>query len=258
MALGLVDESVYYIQSDYAGDPRQFYFGAKRAQRVQTLGTMNRRNYVKLVHGEKDQLMDERVAERLEKDRCESGDKLSEGYTYGFDEMRGGLNPGELGGGGGAITFNSPWRPRPTERSASMGDLTMAAAAPAVPGNSFSRMREEMIDKLPAHEPAVQVRSDFRSTIFWQPDIVTDKEGTAVVKVKYPDSLTGWKATARAVTEGNQFGIADAVVRTKQPLIVRLETPRFFVVGDQGDDFRRGEQQHRNPADVKVALESQT
>ena len=50
--------------------------------------------------------------------------------------------------------------------------------------------------------------------------------------MKYPDSLTDWKATARAVTEGNQFGIADTNTQTKQPLIVRLEAPRFFVVGD--------------------------
>ena len=81
-------------------------------------------------------------------------------------------------------------------------------------------------------EPAVVVRSDFRATVFWQPDIHTDQDGKATVKVKYPDSLTSWKATARAVTAVNQFGTADASTRTRQPLIVRLEAPRFFVVGD--------------------------
>src|SRR6185295_2979253 len=35
-----------------------------------------------------------------------------------------------------------------------------------------------------------------------------------------------------AATQGNQFGIANATARTKQPLIVRLQAPRFFVVGD--------------------------
>jgi hypothetical protein len=85
----------------------------------------------------------------------------------------------------------------------------------------------------PGQEPAVQVRSDFRSTILWQPDVKTDANGQATVKVKYPDSLTGWKATARAASSGNQFGIANATTRTKQPLIVRLQAPRFFVVGDQ-------------------------
>ena len=84
-----------------------------------------------------------------------------------------------------------------------------------------------------ARTAAVQVRSDFRSTIFWQPDVDTGKDGKVTIKVKYPDSLSGWKATARAVSEGNQFGIASANTHTKQPLIVRLEGPRFFVVGDK-------------------------
>jgi uncharacterized protein YfaS (alpha-2-macroglobulin family) len=82
-------------------------------------------------------------------------------------------------------------------------------------------------------EPAVQVRSDFRSTILWMPDVTTDANGNAIVKVKYPDSLTTWAATARAVTTTNQFGVGYASTRTKQPLIVRLEAPRFFVVGDK-------------------------
>ena len=61
----------------------------------------------------------------------------------------------------------------------------------------------------------------------------TDADGTATVKVKYPDSLTTWTATARVATAGNQFGFANTSTRTKQPLIVRLQAPRFFVVGDQ-------------------------
>ena len=84
-----------------------------------------------------------------------------------------------------------------------------------------------------SQEPAVQVRSDFRSTILWQPDVKTDADGIAIVKVKYPDSLTTWQATARVATAGNQFGIGNSATRTKQPLIVRLQAPRFFVVGDQ-------------------------
>jgi uncharacterized protein YfaS (alpha-2-macroglobulin family) len=85
----------------------------------------------------------------------------------------------------------------------------------------------------PGEQMAVQVRSDFRSTIVWLPDVTTDANGFATVKVKYPDSLTTWNATARAATAGSQFGIGNASTRTKQPLIVRLQAPRFFVVGDQ-------------------------
>jgi uncharacterized protein YfaS (alpha-2-macroglobulin family) len=81
-------------------------------------------------------------------------------------------------------------------------------------------------------EPAVQVRTDFRSSVAWEPNLVTDNQGRATVKLKYPDSLTGWKATARVASRANQFGVADATTRTKMPLIVRLQAPRFFVVGD--------------------------
>ena len=38
----MVDESVFYIQKDYACDPRQFYYGHKRGQYVQTSSTFNR------------------------------------------------------------------------------------------------------------------------------------------------------------------------------------------------------------------------
>ena len=81
--------------------------------------------------------------------------------------------------------------------AAEMSAPISAPATPPPPG------------QIPAGEPPVQVRSDFRSTVFWQPDVMTGKDGKATVKVTYPDSLTGWKATARAVTEANQFGIAE-------------------------------------------------
>ena len=54
VAVGLVDESVYYIQSDYAGDPKQFFFGTKRPQRTQTQSTFNQKSYAKLVEWEED------------------------------------------------------------------------------------------------------------------------------------------------------------------------------------------------------------
>ena len=100
------------------------------------------------------------------------------------------------------------------------------------------------------------VRSDFRSTVFWQPDVMTDKSGQATVKVTYPDSLTSWRATARAVTTANQFGIAQTTTRTRQPLIVRLEGPRFFVVGDTVTISAVVNNNTDKPFDAKVSLDA--
>jgi len=84
-----------------------------------------------------------------------------------------------------------------------------------------------------AAEPAaVQVRHDFRSTALWIPDLVTDDRGEAHIEVPFPDSLTGWRATARAADRRTRVGFGQATVRTRKPLLVRLETPRFLVVGD--------------------------
>ncbi|MCX7011868.1 MAG: hypothetical protein NTW86_04760 [Candidatus Sumerlaeota bacterium] len=78
-----------------------------------------------------------------------------------------------------------------------------------------------------------QVRTDFRSTVFWQPSIVTDADGQATVEITYPDSLTEWKATARAVDKETRVGWESAETRTKKDVIVRLQAPRFFVEGDE-------------------------
>jgi hypothetical protein len=235
VALSLVDESVFYIQSDYAGDPRQFYFGTKRAQQIQTQATMNQKGYAKLVVGENEQLIDERERERqnTSRDRRQAGleeyDKDFGGAL--FDEVEslgrkkseslGAFATGQAGSGGN--------RTRSLNAPASAAGLALGGEFKA----DVAKLAAEMPGQPPGGaEPAVQVRTDFRSTVFWQPDVKTDANGHATVKVKYPDSLTGWKATARAVTTESQFGIASATTRTKQPLIVRLQAPRFFVVGD--------------------------
>ena len=229
VALGLFDESVKYIQQDLAGDPRQFYYGTKRAETIQTQSTFSQKSYARLVEGTDKQLIDERMLEqqRLAGQRDGSANEIEEA-PKDLDDMRasGGVaRSGEfrtLAGAGAAkteSTVNGLMSAKPMNAPASAADAVSPIVAPQptpAPG-----------------EPAVQVRNDFRTTILWQPDVKTDANGNAIVQVKYPDSLTTWQATARVATTGNQFGIGNAATRTKQPLIVRLEAPRFFVVGDQ-------------------------
>ena len=57
-------------------------------------------------------------------------------------------------------------------------------------------------------------------------------DGRAQVSLNYPDSLTSWRATARAVSQSAQFGIATGGAKTRMPLLVRLQGPRFYLVGD--------------------------
>jgi uncharacterized protein YfaS (alpha-2-macroglobulin family) len=233
IALGLIDESVKYVQQDYAGDPRQFYYGTKRGQSVQTQSTFNQKSYARLVEGLDKQLVDEKVLAQQRKDAGESEERDDRSRL----EDRERRPSGTFGGARGDSISNF------AIDGVSAADQTVVLKSEAkgfangpVNGrnmSAFTMPGAPPPPPPPGQEPAVQVRSDFRSTILWQPNVMTDADGMATVKVKYTDSLTTWSATARVVTAANQFGIGNTATRTKQPLIVRLEAPRFFVVGDQ-------------------------
>ncbi len=231
VALGLVDESVYYIQQDYAADPRQFYYGAKRQLFVRTQSTFHQKRYAKLVEGVDKQLIEERERISMMQDKNEFRQQQAgqQSQAESRDEYQsiGGMGRRAritLSGGVNQITADGIYLANLPLNGRSFDELARL--------DSEAGANKPAPSSAPGQEPAVQVRSDFRSTVFWQPDVITDKDGKAIVKVKFPDSLTRWKATARAASEGNQFGIASAHMRTKQPLIVRLQAPRFFVTGD--------------------------
>ncbi len=195
VALALVDEAVFYIQDDLAGDPRQFFFGEKRHSRVRTASSF-----------------DERPYGRLEKGREEN-----EAKEGGMRFVGGNLPAARM--------LSDAMAPAGMEMAKSELRRDLASAMP-------SRKKKADADA-PAQEDAVQVRTDFRATVLWRPDVVTGEDGRARVEMTFPDSLTTWKATARAAGRGSRFGIAESSARTRMPLIVRLQAPRFFVVGDR-------------------------
>ncbi|NDE97525.1 MAG: hypothetical protein EB034_04490, partial [Verrucomicrobia bacterium] len=165
-----------------------------------------------------------------------------------------------FGGGANANRMRGLAMPMSAPVGAVAMDAVALAAAPAPMPKVMLRDEKAKGDKQAAgegdEEPNVVVRTDFRSTITWLPDVKTGADGTARVPVKYPDTLTGWKATARAVGSGAQFGIANTTTRTKQPLIVRLQAPRFFVVGDEVVLSAVVNNNTDQPLDVKVSLEA--
>jgi hypothetical protein len=78
-------------------------------------------------------------------------------------------------------------------------------------------------------------RFNFPDTAYWNPQIVTDDQGRAVVQVKLPDSLTRWRAVVRAITadEFPRVGEVTAQITTTQPIVIRPVLPRQLVQGDQ-------------------------
>ncbi|HEU4480104.1 MAG TPA: alpha-2-macroglobulin family protein, partial [Pyrinomonadaceae bacterium] len=225
VALGLIDESVKYIQQDFAGDPRQFYYGSKRTLQVQTQSTFNQKSYARLeAVDDGRQLIDRKNKEAEEGDAMRLERRYADISGVAGASGRGDFAVAAPGAVSEAVSVDGV-----QFNNKMTSNLPVRARSE---DNAFSKLQSDLT-RSPEQSPAVQVRSDFRSTILWQPDVHTDSNGSATIKIKYPDSLTTWQATARVATVGNQFGIGNAATRTKQPLIVRLQAPRFFVVGDQ-------------------------
>ena len=96
------------------------------------------------------------------------------------------------------------------------------------------RRRPMTLADFKADRPArPEVRKDFPDAIFWNAALATDAAGVAHVEISYPDSLTTWRMTVRAVTASTLVGAAIGRTVTTKDLIVRVITPRFLTQGDE-------------------------
>ncbi len=77
------------------------------------------------------------------------------------------------------------------------------------------------------------VRRFFPDTLYFNPTIVTDEDGIAKVKVVFPDSLTSFRLTAKAITKDTKVGQARKNIYVKKDLFSRMSIPPFGVVGDE-------------------------
>ena len=78
-----------------------------------------------------------------------------------------------------------------------------------------------------------KIRKAFPDTAYWNAAIHTDAQGHAHVRFDFPDSLTTWRVTVRAITAASQAGSAIDRVIVRKNVIVRMGTPRFLRKGDQ-------------------------
>jgi uncharacterized protein YfaS (alpha-2-macroglobulin family) len=78
----------------------------------------------------------------------------------------------------------------------------------------------------------VELRGDFRSTAYWNPDLVTSADGKAQVTFRLPDNLTTFRIMAVAQTKDSRFGRGESTFRVSKKLLLQAALPRFARVGD--------------------------
>ena len=78
-----------------------------------------------------------------------------------------------------------------------------------------------------------RVREYFPETLFWSPEIITDKNGRADLKFRLADSLTTWKLYGIASNEAGEIGLVEKEIQTFQPFFAELDPPKILTAGDE-------------------------
>ncbi len=130
--------------------------------------------------------------------------------------------------------------------------MPMPGAPPPPPKAAMARKAKG--DSAGGEDPAIQVRENFNALAVFAPDVKTDSDGRATVKVKLPDNLTRYRVMAVAVAGGKQFGMNEANITARLPLMVRPSAPRFLNFGDRFELPVVVQNQTDAPMDVAVAV----
>lgn len=124
-------------------------------------------------------------------------------------------------------------------RSANVNQMAAPSAAPAMEMDAESgamafnlATNEAGADDGSAAQAPIAVRSNFNPLALFAPEVRTDEEGTATVDIDLPDNLIRYRIMVVAVAGENHFGMGEANLTARLPLMVRPSAPRFLNFGD--------------------------
>ncbi|MEX2186156.1 MAG: tetratricopeptide repeat protein, partial [Pirellulales bacterium] len=95
-----------------------------------------------------------------------------------------------------------------------------------------------------------------QETGYWNPSVVTDKDGKATVAVTLPDRSTAWKLLAKGATKETLCGEADASLAVKKDLFGELKLPLAFTDGDKAEIAASVHNHAVDKGTIKVTLKT--
>lgn len=93
----------------------------------------------------------------------------------------------------------------------------------------------EVVKKLEASGAALLPGMSAAETGYWNPAIVTDKDGKATVTITMPERSTAWKLLAKGATIDTLAGEAEDKLVAKKDLFGELKLPLAFTDGDEAE-----------------------
>ncbi len=146
----------------------------------------------------------------------------------------GGVGPGVVGGiAGGVRQFERLEQfARMQQPLAGLPDMEQMGFASKV--DRFSRTDGTRLgsgDR--AIEPAPRVRSYFPEALYIHPEIVTDHNGNASIRIPLADSITTWRMAMVASTARGALGSGSSSIKVFQDFFVDLDLPVTLTQGDR-------------------------
>ncbi len=149
--------------------------------------------------------------------------------------MTGYAGPGMGNGLGGlglpAAADRATWFHQLSQLDSTVNGLTNKGQFLAINGRNEQQIerlvREEGLQLMPGMAHA--------ETAFWDPLIVTDKDGKAEVVITMPSRSTAWRLRAKGIDASSLAGEATVDVITKKDLFGDLKLPLAFTMGDTAD-----------------------
>ena len=77
-----------------------------------------------------------------------------------------------------------------------------------------------------------RIRKFFPETLLWQPELITDENGKAILSLQLADSITTWKMNADAVSAEGQLGSHETDITVFQDFFIDLDLPVCLTQND--------------------------
>ncbi|HTL51149.1 MAG TPA: alpha-2-macroglobulin family protein, partial [Planctomycetota bacterium] len=246
--LSVFDKSILYIQPEYGSEIRTWFHGQRRQHWNNLMSSQGNMGWPQQWFEPNRQYYGVSYPPAWMGDWGTAGE-FGQGGLMMEEEKAEGLADAEVGpatgpgqAGGGRFGFHGGGM-RGMPKAAMAMDAAGGAMPPMAPGapTAANAMRAEadgspagaaVGEEAPAFAAAT-VRSNFADAAFWQPAVVTDKDGRATVKVPMPENLTGWVINSHFMSNTCQVSASHVEVVTAKNLLVRLQTPRFAVQTDR-------------------------
>jgi len=160
-------------------------------------------------------------------------------YAWALDERgpwqrgRGGLGMVVNGAMNGNLWWDGDMMPgAPMARGQAFDRFAFGAMAQPAPVSEIVVTRSGIKADSSAVAPA-RVREYFPETLLFQPSLITDSRGVAVLDVPMADSITTWRLSATASSRAGALGSVTAPMRAFQDFFVDINFPVQLTQGDE-------------------------